>query len=625
MAILPRHAVVVIHGIGEQRPLDTLLSFVRGRKRRGSYADGIVTDQHAVYGGPDLLRGRADQRRLKVTWNHAGTPKLPLPELPSQANTDFYEYYWAAHFRDTTWRHVFSWLRPLVFRRRKKLTTARLSEPHSTGLRWEAALLWAGGLGLLLCAVFDVPSRGKFIAVGFTMTGLALVISSWLGLITFIRYLLGTAISTVAFFVGRLLVEGTLTSALGNGTLSIGVTIASLALSGFLLRGLGDAARYLNNTPDNVDHTEKIRADIVTLLENLHDAKDAGDRPTYERVVVVGHSLGGVIAYDAVRLLWARYNRGFHISFNQRYDSGRIVAAVERAAATEDKTELRKAQYELYLHLRDRRRDDPGTTPRWLISDLVTLGTPLAHADLLMAGSADELDDKKVERLLPSAPPQFQRTRPHRGTFCYRVPRTADTPAHRILHHAAVFAATRWTNLYFPHDLVGGELAPHFGFGVHDIRLPGPGHLVWFGLRFPHTSYWRRPPWWTARNRAGTEKVRDELAALIRRPSTLTIRCLRRPLDAAIARLRDVLLANPAVDSESRDGSGIPIRLLVSPTGILPVGRRLGYAFALCPGATLTDHARVTGPGTLAEEIREVLGPKTKVYLARSPDIRPAG
>src|SRR5262249_35906130 len=41
--------------------------------------------------------------------------------------------------------------------------------------------------------------------------------------------------------------------------------------------------------------------------------------------------------------------------------------------------------------------------PRWLITDFVTLGSPLAHAEFLIAASADDLAKRKFERELPES------------------------------------------------------------------------------------------------------------------------------------------------------------------------------------------------------------------------------
>jgi hypothetical protein len=70
-----------------------------------------------------------------------------------------------------------------------------------------------------------------------------------------------------------------------------------------------------------------------------------------------------------------------------------------------------------------------------------------------------------------------------------------------VPHHAAVFAPTVWTNIYFENeevwkgDVVAGEVAPRLGRGVIDIRLERGEPLI------RHTHYWsqaeERParPW----------------------------------------------------------------------------------------------------------------------------------
>ena len=70
-----------------------------------------------------------------------------------------------------------------------------------------------------------------------------------------------------------------------------------------------------------------------------------------------------------------------------------------------------------------------------------------------------------------------------------------------ILHHAAPFAATRWTNFFFADDPIGGPLANVFGYGVKDFEVV-PSKLCveparWYdplaGIRL-HTSYWPAYP-----------------------------------------------------------------------------------------------------------------------------------
>jgi hypothetical protein len=62
-------------------------------------------------------------------------------------------------------------------------------------------------------------------------------------------------------------------------------------------------------------------------------------------------------------------------------------------------------------------------------------------------------------------------------------------------HHAAVFAPTRWTNLYFPchaifwGDLIGGPLVSAFGSAIRDVPVETKRR---FGL-LSHTLYWTLP------------------------------------------------------------------------------------------------------------------------------------
>ena len=85
------------------------------------------------------------------------------------------------------------------------------------------------------------------------------------------------------------------------------------------------------------------------------------------------------------------------------------------------------------------------------------------------------------------------------GQFSYRSNYRTGSGTPRttwILHHAALFAATRWTNLYFPAswllrgDFVGGPVAPLFGHGVRDVPVRTAARRGWLA----HTRYWRRHP-----------------------------------------------------------------------------------------------------------------------------------
>lgn len=83
-----------------------------------------------------------------------------------------------------------------------------------------------------------------------------------------------------------------------------------------------------------------------------------------------------------------------------------------------------------------------------------------------------------------------------------------------IFHHGAVFAATRWTNVYATGDFVGGPIDAALGKAVREDpfdRQVGP----WTSVPFlSHTQYWTKPN--------GAARIRQILDAAIsgREPET---------------------------------------------------------------------------------------------------------
>ncbi len=141
-----------------------------------------------------------------------------------------------------------------------------------------------------------------------------------------------------------------------------------------------------------------------------------------------------------------------------------------------------------------------GSAP-WLVSDFVTLGSPLSKADILVTRDRKEFNKRTAARSLPTAPPRLEQISPPR--FSFKVARDRLGP-----HYAAPFASTVWTNLYFPSlfvaigDIISGPVAPLFGPAVKDVEIP-------IGApRFRHNDYWRKarleptPPWITALRQA---------------------------------------------------------------------------------------------------------------------------
>lgn len=296
-----------------------------------------------------------------------------------------------------------------------------------------------------------------------------------------------------------------------NHLLSLLPSAVLLVISTFILNYIGDAARYLNPSPSNIEMRRRTRAEGIRLLRQLHDCK------RYDRIILVGHSLGTVIAYDILKNLWPEYNTRHaelkEIDQKTLHHLEEIGKALQANPTADLAEEFRKQQIALWGELRE--LGNP-----WLVTDLITMGCPLAHAELLLARSKKELCDRQTERELPTCPPV-----PDEGMYSYRLTYVVEEEKRTIfaLHHAAVFACTRWTNLFFPAglgffgDLVGGPLSAIFGFGVRDIPVDSSELGGWL-KHFPviHTHYWNRntvPP--------------DPKAA----PKVWALEALRRALD----------------------------------------------------------------------------------------------
>jgi hypothetical protein len=81
----------------------------------------------------------------------------------------------------------------------------------------------------------------------------------------------------------------------------IPIFLLSYIVRRFLVEYIGDVAAYIS--PHKLDRFAKIRADIQT--EAISVLKHIYTQPDYDRIILVGHSLGSVIAYDALNSLLA--------------------------------------------------------------------------------------------------------------------------------------------------------------------------------------------------------------------------------------------------------------------------------------------------------------------------------
>jgi hypothetical protein len=409
-----RQAVVVIHGIGEQRPMDTVRGFVEAVMPQPKNPG-----KPKFWSKPDPMSETFELR------------KLTTPQTQSVPPTDFYEYYWAYQAEGTRFEHVRAWAWSLLMRRPGNV-------PKHLKPLWYT--LWF--LILATVVVMSSPLWSKLLSLEKQIVNHNFLLS---------------------FIPGLIL----------------------LFISSVIVNYVGDAARYLNPSPTNIEMRRRIRKEGVDLLKKLHECN------LYDRIIVVGHSLGSVIAYDILKNAWPLYNT-IHPVFPQAgqkalRDAEETARKLQATPTPSLAAKFLEEQPALWV-------EERGLKNPWLVTDLITVGSPLAHAELLLARSNKELLERQAERELPTCPPFLED-----GFFSYPPLDKAKNQSRIVfsLHHAALFACTRWTNLYFPAalgffgDLVGGPLRGVFGPGIQDVAVDSAerGGLLQH-TPLIHTHYW---------------------------------------------------------------------------------------------------------------------------------------
>ncbi len=406
-----RQAVVIIHGMGEQRPMDTLRSFVEGIRQYLLKTDESEKNT-VIRSKPDGISDIYETRRLSLS----ASRNRPI--------TDFYEFYWAHNMRENKFGHITSWLFKLLFPKKRI--------PDRVKIVWNT--IW----------IF-------FIAVM-----LIVILLLWILGYDKIKSILSAIIVLPSLF-----------------------SIVALFIKNSFLNSVGDAGRYFTPSPANVGERSMIRQQGLAFLKKIHERVG---KDKYDRIIIVGHSLGSVVAYDLLRILWTEYDDSYEhvpvvdqtaISEIEKYSNGKKeISSID---------EFQELQNHCWLQQKN-------IGNKWRISDFITIGSPLCNADYLIVNNVS-FDVLKEQREFPVCPPvaDDREKSIHYNSDPYDIKDGKRTV--KILHHAALFAVTRWTNIYFSSDYIGGPMQRLFGPGVRDIFVKRKS--IWF---FPggHTSYWNR-------------------------------------------------------------------------------------------------------------------------------------
>lgn len=440
-----RTAVVVVHGMGEQRPMETLDGFVK-TALHPRIVDGEKKWDY-YYSRPAEITGSYEARRYISPRRADVTAPAGESTERVQGHTEIYEYHWSYMMTGNRFGYVKPATLRLLLRRPSNV-------PDSLFGIWR--VVWIGVLAILL----SIPA---LFVVGYLLDT---DVPRW------IVGLIGSAVILVFWFglyrmAGRLFVNKVTTHFV-------------------------DVARYLDTSPDSYAARRAIRGGLVDLLHALHDGR-------YSRIIVVAHSLGAFIAYDAMTSLWAEMH-GVHAgpttdgqtdahtplkSLNDLEKAADALVAQPDAAGALDT--FQDLQFALWQDLRW--QGNP-----WRITDFITVGTPMALADLLVTRPPlfsgfrktdhtlrTELLDGLVRRgALVRCPPRAEKLPVESDERPPATYRSSKRGPREMLGSQSPFAVTRWTNLWFPvirgelrGDWFGGALRPLFGHGIRDIAVSG--------------------------------------------------------------------------------------------------------------------------------------------------------
>lgn len=432
----PKQAVIVIHGMGEHRPMDFLRSFVDAAippsaKRKGPYSK------------PDKMSESYELRRFLA------------PASDDSPQTELYEYYWHHHMRGNRLSHL----------------------PPFFGL-------------LLRQWPWNVPR--------------SLLLVWFFGWVTLV------ALGAAVYHFGAEMVFGDQKALLGALGVSDPLAALLVAVLGIAMTwavgSFGDVARYVNPHPQNVAARQKIRSEAVNLLRRLHESG------RYQRLIVVGHSLGSLIGLDALLYFWNETNQKYGQT-TRPVDQERLALLEEAGQRLEvlaqelhsekltaqqvqqkhrelqnQRDRFRELQREVWLELR--KYQNP-----WLVTDFVSLGSPLSHGELVFGSKKDPLRALQTRYEQARCPPQWEEGKGYAYPSRAKATR-GDRTRLRTLHDAALFACTRWTHIFFPPrfglfgDLFSGPMSPAFGPGVVDrpVRFKNIRMLVPI---LPHSLYFK--------------------------------------------------------------------------------------------------------------------------------------
>src|SRR5258708_9606438 len=260
-------AILVIHGIGNQLPLETLDQFGRGLIEAYKVKfENELEIYHQVVNKPDSRKGTWFDNVLRIS------------KKGSEHKIDIYEYYWANYTEDkVTWHDINSWVQGVVSGAKKFY---KQNAQLGTQYRGKSPFFSKSGAFRSNRYNFFIWSVSKLIP--FLDNFFQLIV--WL-------------VARIPFLGG---VVNTILKSYGDTIL------------GSLVNVVGDVVVYNVSDPKSkfYDVKKRIQEGAIKALQFLIERSTPTDELHYPSVIVAGHSLGSQVAYDAINRINLLINQG---------------------------------------------------------------------------------------------------------------------------------------------------------------------------------------------------------------------------------------------------------------------------------------------------------------------------
>lgn len=424
-----RQAVVIVHGMGEKKPLDMLNRFI----------DAAIPGTTKVVPGSDLPVYYS--RPVSESDSYEARVYLAR-ETKDYPQTEFYEYHWSHMMQGN-----------------------KLSD------------LWETFRRMLLTPIWAVPSGLRVVWVLF-----------WVLILYVVWLIAGGRIE-----LNKLDIPTLTSMILGGGaTASILTWALTKFIPGKITASFVDVVRYLDTSPRSYAVRKNIRNGMIDFLESLHKL-DRYERIVVVAHSLGAYVTYDGISYLWTRMNQGHVEplpEDDEDTRNKKIDNEILKAFEDEAELLRNDPERNPEHYRsLQRDLWNAYRDAGNP---WLITDFITAGTPMYMADKLMTKDEDAFVVRKERRDIAVCPPLPDLPGKKEKTI-YSYPYKGGDVLYHAAPFAVVRWSNMWfpAHLGFFGDWFDGPLQRLFGAGIEDQSLqkncwkrllPAWAHTLYFAF-----------------------------------------------------------------------------------------------------------------------------------------------